>query len=175
MPRRHIMRKQPLIAMLVCFLAAVAFLGAEAEGAKKAKVKDGSIVKLHYTLTVDGEVADSSKERDPMEFEVGSGKVIPGFEKAIMDMKVGEKKSFEVSPEDGYGTEDPDNYQLVSRANLPPDLELEVGMVLYANGMQGGPVPAKIAEIREDAVVMNFNHPLAGKTLEFEVEIVSID
>jgi peptidylprolyl isomerase len=171
------MRKQTLFAVLVCFVVAIAFLGAEAEGAKKetAKVKDGSKVKVHYTLTVDGEVMDSSRERDPMEVKVGSGQMIPGFEKAIMGMKVGDKKTFKVSPEDGYGPEDPEGFQVVPLNSMPPDLELEVGMVLHAQNPDGDRFPATVAEIRKREVVMNFNHPLAGKTLEFDVEIISIN
>ncbi|NIO11402.1 MAG: peptidylprolyl isomerase [Deltaproteobacteria bacterium] len=151
-------------------------MGAHAEGAKKgAKVKEGSVVKVHYMLTVEGEVVDSSAGGDPMEVKVGSGQVIPGFEKAIIGMKVGEKKTFKVPPEEAYGNPDPEVIQVVSKADLPPDLEPEVGMVLFAQSPDGERFPARIAEIREDEVVMDFNHPLAGKTLEFEVEIVSID
>jgi peptidylprolyl isomerase len=130
---------------------------------------------LHYTLTVDDEVIDSSAEGNPMELKVGSGQVIPGFEDAIMGMKVGEKKSFSVEPEDGYGEVNPDAYQEVPLERMPEDLELEVGMVLYTQGPNGQPIPARVDEIHEDVVIMDFNHPLAGKTLNFEVEIVSID
>jgi FKBP-type peptidyl-prolyl cis-trans isomerase 2 len=89
-------------------------------------------------------------------------------------MKVGEKKSFEVSPEEGYGLEDPEAIQEVSKDKLPPDTKPEPGMTLYARDKNGRPMPVKIMEVKKDVVVMNFNHPLAGKTLKFEVEIIEI-
>jgi FKBP-type peptidyl-prolyl cis-trans isomerase 2 len=100
--------------------------------------------------------------------------VIPGFEKAIMGMKTGEKKSFQVSPEEGYGPKDPEAMQEVSRDRLAPDIKPAVGMKLYATGQGGQVITATIVEVKEDAVVLDFNHPLAGKTLNFDVEIVEI-
>ena len=137
-------------------------------------VTDGARVKLHYTLTVEGKVIDSSREGEPFAFQVGAKQVIPGFEKAIIGMKVGEKKFFQVSPDEGYGQEDPEGIDEVFKENLPPDLEPEVGMTLYATGAQGQTIPGRITEVRQDSVVININHPFAGKTLDYEVEIVEI-
>ena len=137
-------------------------------------VADGNVVKLHYTLTVEGDVVDSSREREPFAFKVGAKQVIPGFEKAILGMAVGENKSFQVSADEGYGQENPEGIDEIFKDNLPPDLEPVVGMTLYATGEQGQPISGRITEVREDSVVINVNHPFAGKTLDYEVEIVEI-
>ena len=137
-------------------------------------VTEGKTVMAHYTLTVEGHVLDSSKQREPLKFKVGSEQVLPGFEKAVQGMKVGEKRSFQVSPDDGYGEEDPDEIREISKDKLPPDVIPEAGMTLYAKGIDGLPVPVRIVEVTNNLVIMNFNHPLAGKTLNFEVEIVNI-
>lgn len=137
-------------------------------------VTEGKTVKVNYTLRVDGSVLDSSQGRDPIEFTTGNRQMIAGFEKAVMGMQVGEKKSFEVSPEEGYGPEDPGAMQEVPRSQMPAEISLEVGMTLYARGHEGQHIPARVAEVRDDVVVMDFNHPLAGKTLAFDVEVVEI-
>lgn len=137
-------------------------------------IADGNVVKLHYTLTVEGKVVDNTREREPFMFLVGAEQVIPGFENAIIGMKVGEKKSFQVSPDEGYGQENPDGIDEVFKDNLPPDLEPVVGMTLYATGAQGQTIPGRITEVRQDSVVISINHPFAGKTLDYEVEIVEI-
>jgi FKBP-type peptidyl-prolyl cis-trans isomerase 2 len=138
------------------------------------RVADGNVVKLHYTLTVEGKVVDNTREREPFAFQVGTEQVIPGFENAIRGMEVSEKKSFRVSPDEGYGQVNPKGIDEVPREDLPPDLEPEVGMTLYATGAQGQTIPGRITEVREDSVVINMNHPFAGKTLDYEVEIVEI-
>ena len=137
-------------------------------------ITDGNVVKLHYILTVEGKVVDNTREREPFMFLVGAEQVIPGFEKSIIGMKVGEKKAFQVSPDEGYGQEDPEGIDEVPLENLQPDLKPEVGMSLYAAGEQGQTIPGRITEVREDSVVISINHPFAGKTLDYEVEIVEI-
>jgi FKBP-type peptidyl-prolyl cis-trans isomerase SlpA len=138
-------------------------------------VQDGSNVKVHYTLTVEGDTVDSSEGREPLEVTMGQGQLIPGFEKAMMGMKPGDKKSFAVSPEEGYGKENADAIQEVPRSQLPPDVNPEVGMTLYAQGPNGQPLPLTISEVKEETVVVNMNHPLAGKTLNFEIEITEVN
>ena len=137
-------------------------------------VEDGKTVKVHYTLTVEGRNIDSSRQGEPLEFKVGAGGVIPVFETALKGMKVGDRKAFEISPDEGYGHEDPGNMIEVPRNQLPPDLTPEAGMTLYTRGQQGQPIPATIAEVRSESVIMNFNHPLAGKTLHFDVEVTDV-
>jgi FKBP-type peptidyl-prolyl cis-trans isomerase 2 len=169
------------LAVLMGIFAAVAFSAALSSGAEMNKksqafvVSEGKSVKVEYTLTVDGKVVDSSKGHKPLEFKVGSHMVIPGFEKAVMGMKVGEKKSFKVSPDQGYGKVNPDAIREVPRKELPREIAPKVGMTLYAQGKDGRRFPVRIEKVKKDVVVMNFNHPLAGKTLNFDVEVVGIE
>lgn len=138
-------------------------------------VIEGSMVKVHYTLTVDGAQVDSSIEGEPMEFQVGASNVIPGFINGIMGMKIGEKRTFRLRPDEAYGPVDPAGIQEVSTSELPPDIAPEPGMTLYGNGPNGEKVAVKVMEVKDDTVVLNFNHPLAGKDLDFEVEMVEIN
>jgi FKBP-type peptidyl-prolyl cis-trans isomerase 2 len=178
--RDVVMKKRVLLAGITGIVFFLSCLGVMAEEVRMPtvetfpKVEDGKMVKIHYTLTVDGEVVDSSRGREPMEFQVGSKGIIPGFEQALMGMKVGEKKSFHLSPDEGYGQEDPKGFKEVPKNQLPPDVEPEAGMTLYAKGQNGQAFPVRIAEVKKDIVVLNFNHPLAGKTLNFNTEIIDI-
>jgi peptidylprolyl isomerase len=138
-------------------------------------VEDGTLVKIHYTLTVEDKIVDSSKGREPMELQVGSKKVIPGFEKALLGMGIGEKKTFQVNPDEGYGRENPEGIKEISKDKLPPDVQPEAGMTLYARGPNGESRPVRIVEVKKDNIILNFNHPLAGKTLNFDVEVISIN
>lgn len=138
-------------------------------------VVDGKTVSVNYSLTVDGEVIDSSNGGEPITFEIGASQMIPGFEKALIGMKVGEKKSFELAPEDAYGMEDPKMFQEIPKDKLPPEIEPAIDLVLYLKGQDGRPYPVKIAEVKDDTVILNFNHPLSGKTLNFDIEVVSVE
>lgn len=169
-----------LFAVLLGAIMGLSFFAVSSEGAETAKkrgslvVMQGKTVKANYTLKVDGKVLESSKGKEPIQFTTGSHQMIPGFEKAVMGMKVGEKKSFRVSPEEGYGKENPKAIQDVPKSKLPPDVKPKAGMVLQAQDKSGHTIPVRIVEVKKDVVVMNFNHPLAGKTLNFDVEIVEI-
>jgi len=165
-----------LLGLIAVLLFSAAFSEAADKGKKKGAVKvaEGSTVKVNYTLTVDGKVVDSSKGHEPLEFKVGSHQVIPGFEKAVLGMKVGEKKAFTVSPEEGYGPVNPKAFQEIPRKQLPSDITPKAGMTLMAHGKDNRPVPVRIKEVKGDVVVMDFNHPLAGKTLKFDIEVVEI-
>lgn len=174
------MRRASLIFSVICFLGiAIITSTAEAEAAERsakgaAAVADGKMVKVNYMLTVEGKVVDSSKGRQPLEFKAGARQMIPGFEKSVMGMKAGEKKSFKVRPEDGYGTVNPAAFQEVPKKQLSPDITPKAGMTVYARGKDGQQIAATIKEVRKDVVVMDFNHPLAGKTLNFDVEVLDI-
>ncbi len=144
------------------------------KGDSSMVVENGKTVKVNYKLTVDGELVDSSEGKEPLTFEVGNKQMIPGFEKSILGMKQGEKKSFQVQPEDAYGQENPQAFQEVPKDKLPPDVKPEAGLVLYIKGPNGQPYPVKIKEVKETSVILNFNHPLAGKKLDFDVEVVEI-
>lgn len=166
------------LMLFLGFAAALTFtIPARAAGhAKKgaAVVADGKTVKVEYTLTVDGKVVDSTKGGRPIEFKAGAHQLIPGFEKAVMGMKVGQEKSFTVKPEDGYGPVNPKAFREVPRKQLPADITPKVGMTLYAEAKGGRPVPVRIKEVKKDSVIIDFNHPLAGKTLHFHVKVVDI-
>jgi FKBP-type peptidyl-prolyl cis-trans isomerase 2 len=165
-----------LIFFLVVFSVSLTAFAGEEQSKEKvlSQVTDGKTVKIHYTLTVEGKVIDSSKGRDPLKFTAGSGQLIPGFEKALQGMQVGDKKTFQVSPEEGYGSVNPEAFREIPKDQLPPEIKPEVGMTLYTKSMSGQSMPVQVMEVKEDVVVMNFNHPLAGKTLNFDVEIMEI-
>jgi peptidylprolyl isomerase len=140
-----------------------------------AVVKKGDQIKVHYTgRLTDGTVFDSSDGRDPLAFEVGAGMMIPGFDKAVNGMKIGDKKTAEISADEAYGQKSEEMIFEVPRANLPEDMEVVVGMPLAMQQPDGTPVPVTVAELKGDIVVIDANHDLAGKDLVFDIEIVEI-
>ncbi|MDX9701540.1 MAG: peptidylprolyl isomerase [Candidatus Auribacterota bacterium] len=138
-------------------------------------VHNGDSVKVDYKLTVDDEVIDSSEGREPLEVTLGQGQLIPGFEKELIGMHKGEKKSFTLTPDDGYGQVNNEAFAEIPRDKLDPSLNPEVGMILSVGSPDGTTHRAKIHEVTEENIVLDFNHPLAGKTLNFDVEIVEIE
>ena len=173
-------RKVMLLAVLAGLMSALSFFSIPSEGAEKTKnegaavVSEGKSVKVRYTLKVNGKVIDSSAGREPLQFIEGSHQVVPGFEKAVMGMKAGQKKSFSVSPAEGYGPEDPKAIKSVPKKQIPPDIKPKAGMLLDTQGKNGQRVPVRVVKVKKDVVVINFNHPLAGKTLNFDVEVLEI-
>lgn len=140
-----------------------------------SKVKDGNTVKVHYTGTLkDGSVFDTSAEREPLEFKLGEGQLIPGFEKAVVGMEEGESTKIDIPVKEAYGEAREDLIINVPKDQLPDDVEPEVGMQLQVNQPDGQPVPVRIAEISDDELTLDANHPLAGKDLSFEIEVVEI-
>ncbi len=139
-------------------------------------VKKGDKIKVHYkgTLT-DGTVFDSSEGREPLEFTAGSGMVIPGFDEGVMGMEVGDKKRIEIPVDQAYGQSVPENIIKFPKSNVPEDMELEVGMQIHLNSQNGQPIPVVVTEVEEDSVTLDGNHPLAGKDLVFDLELVSVD
>ncbi len=136
-------------------------------------IKKGSNVRMNYTLTVDGKVVDSSSGREPLSFEQGAGQIIPGLEKALEGLKNGDKKQVTVPPEEGYGVIDPKAVQKVPKASFKDMKNLKVGMPV--RGQQGNrPIQATVVAIGAKEITLDFNHPLAGKTLNFDVEIVEV-
>ncbi|MCK9595955.1 peptidylprolyl isomerase [Candidatus Pacearchaeota archaeon] len=140
-------------------------------------IKNGDKVTLDYEGKFEnGEVFDSSKHGDhshPLTFVVGEHQVIPGFENAVIGMDVNQKKEFTIPPEEAYGMPDDSMFQEIPRTALPQEPEPEVGMTLVMQTPQGN-IPAMISEVKKDSVVLNLNHPLAGKTLIFEIQILEI-
>ena len=140
-----------------------------------AQVKAGDTVSIHYTGRLDdGSVFDSSQGRDPLQFVVGSGQIIPGLDEAIPGMSEGETKTVSVEPELAYGPVNPDARQAVPRESIPDDIPLDIGTPLQVQTPQGQTVPVTVAEVTDEAVVLDANHPLAGKTLNFDIELVKI-
>jgi peptidylprolyl isomerase len=139
------------------------------------EVTQGAKVRIHYTGTLeDGSVFDSSEGRDPLEFEVGSGMIIPGLDKALPGMKVGDKKKVSIVPEEAYGPRHDEAILEVPRADIPAEIPLEVGIQLQMSGPQGQPVPVTVTNLTDDTVTLDANHALAGKTLIFDFEVVGI-
>jgi FKBP-type peptidyl-prolyl cis-trans isomerase SlyD len=138
------------------------------------KVQDGQVVLMNYTLKVDGEVLDTSVGHEPLEFLQGAGNIIPGLEEELYGMGIGESKNVVVAPEEGYGTIDPEAFVEVPREDFPPTIPLEVGVELQVTNQDGQPLSARIDSVSDESVKLDFNHPLAGKELRFEVTIVGL-
>lgn len=156
------------------FVGSISFVSQASAAESAASVQSGTVVSMEYTLTDDkGQVMDTNKGKEPMVFTQGSGQIIPGLDKELVGMKVGAEKKVQVKPEDGYGQVNPAAFQEVPKDKLPPD-GLKVGAMLMARGPQGQPIPVRVHEIKESTVIMDFNHPMAGKTLFFNVKIVAI-
>lgn len=143
--------------------------------AQQQVAKEGDQVKVHYAGTLeDGTEFDSSIGGEPMEFILGSGQVIPGFDTGITGMAVGEKKTITIVPEDAYGQVRPELVMNVPAASFPEDITPEVGLKLTMQRPDGMPMPITIVGMEGDSVTIDANHELAGKTLTFEVELVEI-
>jgi FKBP-type peptidyl-prolyl cis-trans isomerase SlyD len=138
------------------------------------KIQDGQVVSMNYTLLVDGEVLDSSSGHEPLEFLQGAGNIIPGLEQELYGMAVGDSKMVIVQPEEGYGILDADAFVEVPREQFPSDIPMEIGVEITVTDQSGNPMNARIDSIDDDNVTLDFNHPLAGKELHFEVKIVSL-
>ena len=140
----------------------------------KEKVEDGVVVSMDYKLTVDGEVLDSSDDAGPLQFLVGYGNVIPGLEKEMMGMKVGDSKDVVVQPEDGYGEFDDEAFMDVPRIEFPADMKLEEGAELHITDEDGEHQTAFVESFDDKIVHLDFNHPLAGAVLNFYVKVVAL-
>lgn len=138
-------------------------------------VENGDKIAIHYTGTLDdGSVFDTSEGRGPLEFTVGSGQVIVGMDKELPGMAVGDKKTIKAVAEEAYGAVIENARQPVPRDQFPDDVPMEIGTQLQMQTPEGEIVMVSIAEVGEDSVVLDANHPLAGKDLTFAIELVSI-
>jgi FKBP-type peptidyl-prolyl cis-trans isomerase SlyD len=140
----------------------------------KFTVQDDVVVTLDYILTVDGEIIDESGEAGAIEFLQGHGQVIPGLERALYGMTVGDHKEVLIAPVDGYGEYDEEAYAEIPLSEFPPEIPLEEGVELQLKDQDGDVFDAYIDEVRENTVLLNFNHPLAGKELYFEVTLLGL-
>jgi len=137
-------------------------------------VKDGTVVSLQYTLSgEDGKTIESNKGKEPLKYTQGSHQIVPGLEKGLAGMKMGEEKRVKVKPEEGYGPVDPKGFQEFPKEKIPSE-GLKVGAVLMAKGPQGQQVPVRVHEIKDKTVVLDLNHPMAGKTLVFDVKVLDV-
>jgi len=138
-------------------------------------VDNGKFVSVAYTGTLqDGEVFDTSQGRQPLEVQVGAGQLIEGFEKALLGMALNEKKVFTLAPNEAYGERDEDLTRDFDRNEIPQKMKPEVGMTVGLNTPDGRQVPAQIVSVDEEKVTVDMNHPMAGKSLTFDIEVVGI-
>jgi len=138
------------------------------------KIKDGQVVSMEYTLKVDGNVADTSEGREPLAYLQGSGNIIPGLEREMVGMAVGESKDVVVPAADAYGENDDKAFMDVPHGEFPEDIPVKVGTEIQVQNQAGQPMYARIDRVDEQSVRLNFNHPLAGKELHFAVKVVEI-
>jgi FKBP-type peptidyl-prolyl cis-trans isomerase SlyD len=138
-------------------------------------IKNGSLVRFEYTLSdEDGKVLQSNKGKDPITYTHGLHEVIPGLEKGLSGMEINEEKSFCVQPEEGYGPLDPNAFKEVPKTEIPAAAQ-KVGTALNARGPEGDNHVIHVCEVKQETVMLDFNHPLAGKTLNFDVKVLDIE
>jgi peptidylprolyl isomerase len=139
------------------------------------KVENGIFVSVDYKGTLeDGQVFDSSHGRQPLEIQIGAGQLIKGFENELMGMALNEKKVFTLAPEDAYGQRDESLTRSFSRSEVPPEMNPKVGMTIGLTTPEGHQVPAQIVHLDDEKLTMDLNHPLAGESLTFDIEVVGM-
>ncbi len=140
------------------------------------QAKEGNVVKVHYSgRLTDGTLFDSSEGKEPLEFTLGAGQMIKGFDIGVLGMALGEKKTLQIAAEDAYGMRDEEAIIEFPAENIPDDMTLEPGMQLTLRNQNGQPVPVIVLEVKEDIIIMDANHMLAGQNLIFDVELVEIN
>jgi FKBP-type peptidyl-prolyl cis-trans isomerase SlyD len=139
------------------------------------KVQQDAVVSLQYRLTVEDEVVEESEDDDPLMYLHGHNNIIPGLESALEGLQVGDEKTVKVKPRDAYGDYDPNSVEEVDRADLPDSISPTVGMVLAVTDEEtGGQVLAEIIEVNDDTIVVDYNHPMAGQELTFDITITAL-
>ena len=139
------------------------------------QVKENNTVKVNYTgKLVDGQIFDTSEGREPIEFTLGQGQIIPGFEKGLIDMKIKEKKTITIPKEEAYGLVNDTLIQEVQKSELPQDMAPKVGMGLVSKTPDGQEMNLMVVEVKEETIIIDGNHPLAGKDLVFDLEVLEI-
>ena len=146
------------------------------KGDEKALVKKGNRIKVHYTGTLqDGTIFDKSKEGEPLEFTVGSGQIIPGFDKAVEGMKLNEEKKVTLKTEDAYGKRDETAIREFPKNSLPENFKPEKGVMIKLQDQTGRAMPGTVTDITENSITVDLNHPLAGKDLTFDIKVIGIE
>ncbi|MBF0485420.1 MAG: peptidylprolyl isomerase [Candidatus Omnitrophica bacterium] len=138
-------------------------------------ITKGKLVKFDYTLTVDNKEVESTKGKQPLEYTQGQNMLIPGLEKALEGAKAGDTKKVVVKPEEGYGKVNPTLVREFDKTKLPKGMEPKVGMILEVQDPQGNAFPCTVTEVKDKVIMLDFNHPLAGKELTFDVKVVSVE
>ncbi len=168
------MRRIFCLSLMICSIILNTTLSQAGEKDKPATISAGKEITIEYTLKLeDKSTLDSNVGAEPFKFVQGEHQIVPGLETALEGLKVGDKKNVQLKPEDGYGAVDPDAFQEIEKARVPPEA-LVIGTPLEGRDPSGRPIRAKVSEIKESTVVLDMNHPLAGKTLFFEVKILDI-
>jgi FKBP-type peptidyl-prolyl cis-trans isomerase SlyD len=162
------------------FLSSLARVGGGASSSQAitlkpgSNIQEGSLVSIEYTLTDDdGKVIDTNVGKEPLTFIQGAGQIVSGLEKELQGLKPGDQKKVRVKPEDGYGMPSQQAFQEMPRESIPAEAQ-KPGVALMAKGPDGRAIPIRVHEVKEKTVVVDFNHPLAGKTLNFDVKITDI-
>ncbi len=139
------------------------------------KVEKGLFVSVDYKGTLqNGEIFDTSHERQPLEIQVGEGQLIKGFEEKLIGMALNEKKTFTLQPEEAYGNRIEEHVQAIPLSDIPPEMNPKIGEMLALTTPEGQQIPAQISELDDEKMIVDLNHPLAGKSLTFEIEVVGI-
>ena len=168
------MKRSHIILLGVFLLGAILISGCNADQ-DAAQAKNGDIVEVHYTGTLEnGTVFDTSEGRDPLKFTLGAGQMIPGFEQAVLGMKIGELKTVTIPADEAYGPYDDDMVQVINREDLSPDLDPYVGQQLQGPLPGGGTGVGTVTNVTDTTITVDFNHFLAGEDLTFEIELMSI-
>jgi len=169
-----VVKHSHIILLGVFLLGAILISGCNADQ-NAAQAKNGDIVQVHYTGTLEnGTVFDTSEGREPLEFTLGEGQMIPGFEQAVLGMKVGESKTVTIPADEAYGPYRDDMVQVVNREDLQPGLDPYVGQQLQGAQPGGGISVGTVTNVTDTTITVDFNHFLAGKDLTFEIELMSI-
>ncbi len=163
-----------MISVTLAVCLGVFLSGCKEEGGEKMTIEKGKEVTFSYTLKVDGEVIDSSEKHGPITYTHGQGQIIPGLASNLEGLTEGTEKQVTVPPAQAYGKINTEAFKEVPKSSLPEKVEPKEGMLLQVKTQQGQNVPVKISEVKDETIVLDLNHPLAGKTLDFDVKIESI-
>ena len=167
-------KKTCVVLLGILLLGTVLVIGCTGEEGS-VRAKDGDTVKVHYTGTLeDGTVFDTSVEREPLEFTLGEGTLISGFEEAVKGMQVGQSKTVTIPAEEAYGLHRDDLVLVIERDQIPEDLDLKVGQQLQMQQTNDKTIVVIVTDVSETTITVDANHPLAGKDLTFEIELVEI-
>lgn len=160
-----------LVVMMIC---GIFFFGVHPAQAKSKVIKKGSKVTLDYTLTVEGQIIESTEGKNPLEYTHGQGMIIPGLEQALEGLKRKATKKIIIAPEDAYGLRDESRIIEQLKSNLSEEIDIQPGMILQLQTSTGQSISGVIVDTKEDTLTLDFNHPLASKELTFDIKIISI-